>query len=66
MIFHYYNLNHKIVIKTDVSNYIFESILFQYSENEVFYLIVYFLKKHNSARYNYKIYKKKFIKVSLF
>ena len=61
IIFCYYNSDHKIVIKTDVSDYVSEGILSQYNENEVLYSIVYFLKKHNSAEYNYKIYNKKFI-----
>ena len=57
----HYNLNYKIVIKTDVSDYMFKSILFQYNEDEVFHSVIYFLKKHNSAECNYKIYNKKFI-----
>ena len=61
MIFHHYNSDHKIVIKTDVSDYIFEGILSQYNKNEVLQLIIYFLKKYNSVKCNYKIYNKKFI-----
>ena len=61
IILYYYNSNHKIVIKTDISDYIFESILFQYNEDEVFHSIIYFLKKYNSTECNYKIYDKKFI-----
>ena len=61
VIFYHYNSNYKIVIETDVSDYISESILFQYNENEILYLIIYFFKKYNSAECNYKIYNKKFI-----
>ena len=61
VILYYYNSDHKIVIKTDILNYMFENILFQYNEDEVLYLIIYFLKKHNSVKCNYKIYNKKFI-----
>ena len=61
VILHYYNSDHKIVIKINVSDYVFEGILSQYNENEVLHLIIYFLKKHNSAECNYKIYNKKFI-----
>ena len=61
VIFHYYNLNHKIVIKIDVLNYMFENILFQYNENKVLYSVVYFLKKYNLAECNYEIYNKEFI-----
>ena len=61
VIFHYYNPDHKIIIKTDVSDYVFESILFQYNKDKVLYSVVYFLKKHNSVKCNYKIYDKEFI-----
>ena len=61
VIFHHYNSDHKIVIKTDALNYVSESILFQYNENKVLHSVVYFLKKYNSAECNYKIYDKKFI-----
>ena len=61
VILHHYNPNHKIVIKTDVSDYVSEGILSQYNKNEVLHSVVYFLKKHNSAECNYKIYNKEFI-----
>ena len=61
MILYHYNSNHKIVIKTNISNYVSEGIFSQYNEDEVLYFIIYFLKKHNSAECNYKIYDKKFI-----
>ena len=61
VIFHHYNLDYKIVIKTDISDYMFKNILSQYNENEVLHLVVYFLKKHNSVKYNYEIYNKKFM-----
>ena len=57
----HYNSDHKIIIKTDASDYVSEGILSQYNEDEVLYSIVYFLKKHNSVKCNYKIYNKKFI-----
>ena len=61
VIFHHYNSDYKIVIETNVLDYVFESILSQYNEDGVFHLIVYFLKKHNLAECNYKIYNKKFM-----
>ena len=54
----HYNLNHKIVIKIDASDYMFEGILFQYNEDGVLHSIIYFSKKHNSAECNYEIYDK--------
>ena len=61
VIFCHYNLNHKIVIETNVSNYMFENILSQYNKNEVLHSVIYFLKKHNSTECNYEIYNKKFM-----
>ena len=58
VILHYYNLNLKIIIETDTSDYVSEGILSQYNENNVLYLIAYFFKKHNSAECNYEIYNK--------
>ena len=61
VIFYYYNSDHKIVIKTDVSDYMSEGILSQYNEDEVFHSVAYFLKKHNLAECNYEIYDKEFM-----
>ena len=61
VILHHYNSNYKIVIETDVSNYVSENILSQYNEDKVLYSVIYFSKKHNSTECNYKIYDKKLI-----
>ena len=58
VILYYYNLNLKIIIETDISDYMSEGILSQYDENDILYLIAYFFKKHNSAKCNYEIYDK--------
>ena len=55
----HYNSDHKIVIEINALNYVFKDIFFQYYENEILHSIVYFLKKHNSVKCNYKIYNKK-------
>ena len=54
----HYNLNLKIVVKTDTSDYVFKGILSQYNENDVLHSVTYFFKKHNSAECNYEIYDK--------
>ena len=59
IILRHYNSDHKIVIEINVSNYVFKDILFQYDENEIFYSVTYFSKKHNSVECNYEIYDKK-------
>ena len=58
VILYHYNSDHKIMIKINTSDYVFESILSQYNENEVLHSVVYFSKKHNSVKCNYKIYDK--------
>ena len=59
----YYNLNLKIIVKTDASDYVSEGILSQYDKNDVLYLIAYFFKKHNSAECNYEIYDKELMAI---
>ena len=61
VILHYYNSNHKIMIETDVLNYVSEGILSQYNEDKVLHSVAYFSKKHNSIKCNYEIYNKKLI-----
>ena len=61
VILHHYNSDYKIMIETNILNYVFESILSQYNEERVLHSIIYFSKKHNSAECNYKIYNKKFM-----
>ena len=61
VILHHYNSDYKIVIETDVSDYIFKGILFQYNEEGVLHSVAYFSKKHNSVKCNYEIYDKKFM-----
>ena len=54
----HYNLNLKIVVETNTSDYVSEGILSQYNKNDKLHLIAYFSKKHNSAECNYEIYNK--------
>ena len=63
VILYHYNLNLKIIVETDTSDYVSEGILSQYDKNDVLYLIAYFFKKHNSAEYNYEIYDKELIAI---
>ena len=51
------------IIKANSSNYIIRDILSQYNKDRVLYLIVYFLKRLNPAKYNYKIYNKELLAI---
>ena len=63
VILRYYNLNLKIVVKTDASDYVSEGILSQYNKNGVLHPIAYFSKKHNPAECNYEIYDKELMAI---
>ena len=51
------------IIKANSSNYTTKGILSQYNKNGVLYPIVYFLKRLNPAKYNYKIYNKELLAI---
>ena len=51
------------IIKANSSNYITKNILSQYNKDRVLYPIVYFLKRLNPAKYNYKIYDKELLAI---
>ena len=55
VILHHYNLDLKIIVETDASDYVSGDILSQYDKNDVLHPIAYFSKKHNSAECNYEI-----------
>ena len=50
-------------MKTNLSNYVIRGILSQYNKNKVLHPIVYFLKRLNPAKYNYKIYNKELLAI---
>ena len=51
------------VIEANSSDYITGGILSQYNKDGVLYPIVYFLKRLNPAKYNYKIYNKELLAI---
>ena len=63
VILRHYNLNLKIVVKTDASDYVSGGNLSQYDKNDVLHPIAYFFKKHNSAECNYEIYDKELMAI---
>ena len=53
----------KTILEADSSEYITESIFFQFNNKGVLRPCIYFLKKNSSAECNYKIYDKKLLAV---
>ena len=53
----------KLVMKTDVSDYVSGGILLQYDENDVLHPVAYFFKKHSPAECNYEIYNKELMTI---
>ena len=51
------------VIKADLSDYVTEGILSQYNKDGVLYSVIYFLKRLNPAKCNYKIYNKELLAI---
>ena len=51
------------VIKANLSNYVTGGILSQYNKDGVLYPVVYFLKRLNPAKYNYKIHNKELLAI---
>ena len=51
------------IIKTNSSNYVTGGMLSQYNKDGVLYPIVYFLKRLNPAKCNYKIYNKELLAI---
>ena len=51
------------IIKANLSNYITKGILSQYNKDGVLHPIIYFLKRLNPAKYNYKIYNKELLAI---
>jgi len=59
----YYNYIKKIVVKTDVLNWVFSGVLSQYNNNGKLKLVVFFSAKYFTPEYNYKIYNKKLLAI---
>ena len=51
------------IIKANSSNYITKGILSQYNKDRVLHPIIYFLKRLNPTKCNYKIYNKELLAI---
>ena len=56
-----FNLNHKIIMKTDFFRYVINKLLQQYDDQDFLHLCVFFFCKNKDAECNYKIYNKKLL-----
>ena len=59
----YFNSNREVLVEANASDYVSAGILSQRNEKEVLYSVVFFLKKHSLAEYNYEIYNKELIAI---
>ena len=55
----HFNSNRESLMKTNVSNYVSAKILSQRNDIEILHPVIFFSKKHSSAKCNYEIYDKK-------
>ena len=56
-----FNLDHKTILKADLSEYTTEGIFFQFDNKGILRSYIYFSKKNSSAECNYKIHDKKLL-----
>jgi hypothetical protein len=59
----HFNLVWDIIVKTDASDYISTGMLSQYDNDNILYLVAYFLKKHSPVECNYEIYDKELMAI---
>jgi hypothetical protein len=50
-------------VETDASNLIIARVLLQYVDNDIFYPVAYFSRKHSLAMSNYEIYDKELLAI---
>lgn len=63
LILAHYKQGLKIMMKTNLSNYVNSKVLFQLDENRLLYFIIFFPKNLNLVECNYKIYNKKLLAI---
>jgi hypothetical protein len=63
LILHHFNYDHKAIIETNASDYVFTSILSQYDDEGILHLVTFFSKKHSLAECNYEIYDKELMAI---
>jgi hypothetical protein len=59
----YFNSDYKILVKTNVFDFVSVDILSQYDDEDHLHSVIFFSKKHSPAKYNYEIYDKKLMTI---
>jgi len=53
----------KVILETDLLNYVNDEVLSQYDDNEILYSVIFYSKNMISAKCNYEIYDKKLLTI---
>lgn len=59
----YYKKNLKTVVKTNLSYYVSNKVVFQYDLDRLLYLIIFFKKNLNQIKFNCEIYNEKLLAI---
>src|SRR5437588_10351811 len=59
----HFDSNKEILVKANASNYVSAEILSQRDDEEILHPMIFFSKKHSSAKCNYEIYDKKLMTI---
>jgi hypothetical protein len=62
-VFYYYNLDFKLMLKTDTSNGVIAGILLQLYLDSEWYPVTFFLKIIDLTKCNYKVYNKEMLAI---
>ena len=60
-ILRHFDQTHETILEIDSFNYVNDEVLFQYDDEEVLHLIVFYSKNMSSAECNYEIYDKELL-----
>ncbi len=61
LVLKHFNLIRKVILKTDFLNYVNDEVLFQYNDEDILHLMIFYSKNMILAECNYKIYDKKLL-----
>jgi hypothetical protein len=59
----HFNPERKIIVETNVSNFVIAGVLLQYDDDCIFHSVTYFSRKHLPVEINYGIYDKELLTI---